>query len=178
MLNSSDIEMVKDAVTMRDLAEYYGFEVRHMFIRCPFHGEKTGSLKIYSGKGGWHCFGCGLGGDIIDFAMKYEDIDFTTAVQHVGAYFNIPISDGYKPTKEEKIAMEQHKEKQLMAIKERQRRTEEMIAVSEQIRLLEDIQQHLVPLGHAFCELQQVLMKLKTKWDEIYESADKDGGKS
>jgi hypothetical protein len=66
--------------------------------------------------------------------------------------------------------MEQRKEKQLMAIKERQRRTEEMIAVSEQIRLLEDIQKHLVPLGNGYCELQQVLMKLKTQWYEIYES--------
>lgn len=170
MLNSSDIEMVKDAVTMRDLAEYYGFEVRHMFIRCPFHGEKTGSLKLYSGKGGWHCFGCGLGGDIIDFAMKYEDIDFTTAVQHVGAYFNIPISDGYKPSKEEIAVMEQRKQRQLQAEQARVRRTEEMIALSEKIHLLEDIQKHLVPLGEAFCEIQGVLTELRNQWDAIYES--------
>ncbi len=170
MINTSDIEMVKDAVTMRDLAEYYGFRVKHEFITCPFHSEKTGSLKLYAGKGGWHCFGCGLGGDIIDFAMRYEDIDFTTAVQRVGAYFNIPISDGYKPSKEELAVMEQRKQRQLQAEQLRQRRTEEMIALSEKMHLLEAIQKHLIPLGDAFCEIQQVLMELRNQWDEIYAS--------
>jgi len=51
------------------------------FIKCPFHPEKTPSLKFYKDNR-WHCFGsCNGGGDVIDFIMKYENIDFVSAVK-------------------------------------------------------------------------------------------------
>ena len=61
--------LIKDAVSMREIAEYYGFKIeRGGFIKCPFHdGDKTASLKIYDGIRGFCCFGCNLSGDVIDF---------------------------------------------------------------------------------------------------------------
>lgn len=53
------------------------------FICCPFHKEKTPSMKIYEGKR-YFCFGgCGTGGDTIDFVMKLFNIDFIKAVKKI-----------------------------------------------------------------------------------------------
>lgn len=73
---------IRDALTMETVATYYGYEPnRAGFIQCPFHGgEKTASLKIYGGKRGWHCYGCHMGGDTIDFIKElYTNGDFKAA---------------------------------------------------------------------------------------------------
>jgi DNA primase len=50
---------------------------------CPFHQEKTPSFTVDSARRLWHCFGCGLGGDAIDFLMKQETLSFTEAVERL-----------------------------------------------------------------------------------------------
>ena len=48
---------------------------------CPFHNEKTGSFTVYPQNGSFYCFGCGVGGDVITFQMKVENIDYIEAVR-------------------------------------------------------------------------------------------------
>lgn len=48
---------------------------------CPFHGEKTPSFHIRTENGLFHCFGCGVGGDVITFVMKIENLDYMEAVK-------------------------------------------------------------------------------------------------
>ncbi|MBP3906538.1 MAG: DNA primase, partial [Peptostreptococcaceae bacterium] len=48
---------------------------------CPFHGEKTPSFYINSQKQIYKCFGCGEGGDVINFVMKMENLEFMDAVK-------------------------------------------------------------------------------------------------
>ena len=54
---------------------------RNMVGLCPFHGEKTPSFNIYTENRSFYCFGCGVGGDVITFIMKIENLDYVDAVK-------------------------------------------------------------------------------------------------
>lgn len=76
-------QVIRDQVTMDQILSLYGYRPKHGFICCPFHGEKTPSLKIYAKTGGWHCYGCERGGSVIDFVMEHENCNFATAVRAI-----------------------------------------------------------------------------------------------
>lgn len=48
---------------------------------CPFHNEKTPSFNIYPENGSFYCFGCGVGGDVITFVRRIENLDYMEAVR-------------------------------------------------------------------------------------------------
>jgi DNA primase len=50
---------------------------------CPFHDEKSPSFHVTPSKGYFHCFGCGVGGDVINFLMKLEHLSFTETVERL-----------------------------------------------------------------------------------------------
>ncbi len=58
---------------------------RNMIGLCPFHSEKTPSFNIYPENGSFFCFGCGVGGDVITFIMKIENLDYIEAVKLLAA---------------------------------------------------------------------------------------------
>lgn len=80
---------IRSMLTAQQVAEHYGFEVnRSGFMKCPFHtGDRTASLKLYDGESGFHCFGCGAHGSIIDFVMRLFDLNFRQAVLRINATF-------------------------------------------------------------------------------------------
>lgn len=86
-------DQIKSLVTIQEAVEHYGFHPnRAGYICCPFHNEKTASLKIYSGQRGWHCFGCGAGGTVIDFVMKLFDVPFRQAILRINADFALGLT--------------------------------------------------------------------------------------
>lgn len=88
---------IKDRVTMREIAEHYGLEVnRAGFASCPFHRERTPSLKVYERS--FHCFGCGETGDQIDFVRKIDGVDFNTACARINEAFALGLPIGQKTT--------------------------------------------------------------------------------
>jgi DNA primase len=60
---------------------------------CPFHGEKTPSFQVNRDKGFFHCFGCGVGGDVIKFLELHEKVGFTDAVKQLAQRFGVPIPE-------------------------------------------------------------------------------------
>jgi DNA primase len=58
---------------------------------CPFHGEKTPSFSVHATRQFYHCFGCGVSGDVFSFVQKIENITFPEAVRMVAQKLNIPL---------------------------------------------------------------------------------------
>ena len=76
-------QMIRDTVSMQDVLDLYGYQPKHGFMVCPFHGDHDASLKVYRGTKGWHCFGCGRGGSVIDFVMEHDNCSFSVAVKAI-----------------------------------------------------------------------------------------------
>ena len=77
---------------------------------CPFHGEKTPSFHISSSKQIYKCFGCGEGGDVINFIMKMENLDFMDAVKLLAHKSGIEINTNMN--EEDKLKIEKSKKYQ------------------------------------------------------------------
>lgn len=60
---------------------------------CPFHSEKTPSFVVSPEKGIFHCFGCGVGGDVFGFLMRIENISFLEAIKKLGTRAGIKIKE-------------------------------------------------------------------------------------
>ena len=78
--------VIKDTVDMETVLGLYGYQAKHGKMMCPFHADKNASLQVYRNNGrhsGWHCFGCGKGGSVIDFVMEHEGCDFIMAVKAI-----------------------------------------------------------------------------------------------
>jgi DNA primase len=58
---------------------------------CPFHGEKTPSFSVHATRQFYHCFGCGVSGDVFSFVQKVENITFPEAVRVVAQKLGIPL---------------------------------------------------------------------------------------
>ena len=74
---------------------------------CPFHGEKTPSFYINTSKQIYKCFGCGEGGDVINFIMKIENLEFMDAVKLLAKDCGIEINTNMD--EQSKIRMEKVK---------------------------------------------------------------------
>lgn len=60
---------------------------------CPFHNEKTPSFLVNPAKRMFHCFGCGAGGGVVDFVMRYERVEFPEAVRLLAARLGISLRE-------------------------------------------------------------------------------------
>lgn len=60
---------------------------------CPFHSEKTASCHVYSDTQSFYCFGCGAGGDVINFIRLIEHLDYLESVKFLAQRAGIPMPD-------------------------------------------------------------------------------------
>jgi DNA primase len=80
------VTVISDSVSLRKAgATYKGL--------CPFHGEKTPSFNVNRDRGFFHCFGCGVGGDVFKFVELQDKVGFYEAVRTLAARFGIPIPE-------------------------------------------------------------------------------------
>ncbi|MBE8596200.1 DNA primase [Xenorhabdus sp. BG5] len=58
---------------------------------CPFHNEKTPSFTVNGDKQFYHCFGCGAHGNVIDFLMNYDRLDFVESIEELAAMHGLEV---------------------------------------------------------------------------------------
>ena len=83
-----NINLAKQKIDIVEIIQQSGVQIRKQgkdyFGCCPFHSEKTASFSVSPAKQIYHCFGCGAGGDVIEFVMEYHNLDFPGALQYLG----------------------------------------------------------------------------------------------
>ena len=80
-------DAVKQSVTTRQAAKMYGLKIRrNNMASCPFHNDRTPSMKVDNRS---HCFGCGADGDVIDFVSRLYGISSLEAAQKIASDFGI-----------------------------------------------------------------------------------------
>lgn len=69
---------------------------------CPFHNEKTPSFNVNPSKQFYHCFGCGVSGNAISFAMSYLHLDFVAAIEYLANLHGLEIPKSVAPAKQQR----------------------------------------------------------------------------
>jgi DNA primase len=78
------IEIIGESVSLRRQgANYVGL--------CPFHSEKSPSFLVRDGGEGYHCFGCGAGGNVISYVMQTRGLSFPEAVEELASRFGVEV---------------------------------------------------------------------------------------
>ena len=140
------VEIIKDRLTMREVLLHYGYEPnRAKFICCPFHNEKTPSMKIYEQD--FHCFGCGEHGDVISFVQKLFGLSFPDTLKKIDIDFGLNL---YGEHTFDEIRRSHYKQKQIQAERERKKREKEQAeneywAVFDEWKRLDDNKRNYAP---------------------------------
>lgn len=78
---------------------------RNFLGLCPFHKEKSPSFSVSPDKQIFHCFGCGVGGDVISFICKMENVNYREALEILAdkAGINLPSTDNAEDAQKEEL---------------------------------------------------------------------------
>jgi len=82
---------------------------------CPFHNEKTPSFNVSPTKNIYKCFGCGKGGDSVNFLMEHEQFSYPEALKHLAQKYNIEIEEEERTDEQREL---QKKKDSLLLINE------------------------------------------------------------
>ncbi len=97
IINTSDIaDVISESVILKKSGQNF-------MGLCPFHSEKTPSFSVSPQKQIFHCFGCGVGGNVFSFLMKYNSITFPESVKMLARKYNITIEVGKISPEKKKI---------------------------------------------------------------------------
>lgn len=90
------LEEVKERNDIEDVIGHYVHLKRagsNVVGLCPFHNEKTPSFTVFPSSKSFYCFGCGVGGDVVTFIMKSENMDYPEAVEFLADRAGIPMEE-------------------------------------------------------------------------------------
>lgn len=109
MIPDEKVREVRERASILEvISDYVGLKksgVNYLGL-CPFHTEKTPSFNVNPSKGIYHCFGCGVGGDVVSFIMRIESMAFPEAVRFLARRVGVEIPDRPLTTAEKQRADE------------------------------------------------------------------------
>ncbi|HCC71612.1 MAG TPA: DNA primase, partial [Bacteroidales bacterium] len=96
MIPHHTIEQILDAAHIEDVVqEFVSLKKRgvNYIGLCPFHNEKTPSFTVSPSKGIFKCFGCGKGGNAVNFIMEHESLSYPEALRYLARKYHIEIEE-------------------------------------------------------------------------------------
>ena len=113
MIDHATIERILDAAEISDVvSDFVSLRKRgvNMLGLCPFHNEKTPSFTVSPAKGIFKCFGCGKGGNSVNFIMEHENLTYPEALKWLAKKYNIEVvekeeTEEQKQLKDERESM-------------------------------------------------------------------------
>ena len=158
--------MTKDEIlstySMRDIVERYGIHINHSgFCLCPFHSEKTASLKLY--KNSFYCFGCHAHGDIFNFVQRMENCSFKEAFKILGGDSG-PLSDAAI------TRINKRKREQKRYQKKLDDAMEGTVKASDELQKAKKDLEQLEPLSTEWCVLANKIQMMQQEADRNLET--------
>ena len=115
---SVDIPALKRRYPLGDVVEASGVKLSGRgHVRqgvCPFHEETTGSFTVYADSQRWYCFGCGLGGDVLDFIQRLDGVGLPEAIRRLRGGSWEPVQRPSRPVSRESPAQPFNPDPQLL----------------------------------------------------------------
>ena len=107
----SVFKVVKQNITARQVAEFYGINVKHNGMACcPFHDDKTPSMKLDKR---YYCFGCHATGDAVDFVSNLFQIGKLEAAKQIAEDFHLDYDRSTKHSRDKPATAEQKREMEM-----------------------------------------------------------------
>lgn len=152
-------EEMKQRCSMYEVLSSYGLKADHRgFLCCPFHKEKTPSMKV--DERGFYCFGCGEHGDIFTFVQRMDGLDFKGAfIKLGGGYEKLSFQGSLNLYKAEKNRQMEKKRG------EQEKSRKEFNALL--IQVYRNWVERLEPLSDAWCDCYNALQREIYKYEEI-----------
>jgi DNA primase len=117
MIDRSTIERIFDAAQITDVVqEFVSLKKRgvNLIGLCPFHNEKTPSFTVSPARGIFKCFGCGKGGNAVNFIMEHEHLSYPEALRWLAKKYHIEIEE--KEVTPEDIQKQNERESMLVVM--------------------------------------------------------------
>ena len=159
-------ENIKAALDIDRIVSFYGYEPnRQGFVSCPFHSERTASLKIYPKSNSFYCFGCGAGGDVIDFVRLLYGLDFRQACVRLESDFGlVGVSDSASPELSERAKKRNSEKAEYKALKERFVRCSQIIRYNRPKAVGEPPSPEFIEAIKEKPHIENRLRELEEKW--------------
>ena len=159
-------ENIKAALDIERVVSFYGYEPnRQGFVSCPFHSERTASFKIYPKSNSFYCFGCGAGGDVIDFVRLLYGLDFRQACLRLEADFGlVGVTDSASPELSERAKKRNAEKAEYKALKERFVRYSQIIRDSKPKSPGEPLSPEFNEAIKELPHIENRLRELEEKW--------------
>lgn len=144
------IEAIKQRLSVKQVIAYYAgskFNSRD-FCTCPFHTEKTPSFSVNEEKKVYYCFGCGAGGDQIDFVRRYLAIDsIDDAVKTLDKDFALGIT-GERISVKAQNAVREARRKRALELQEEEHKNSVYNDLCDQYMALNELISNLEPMTY------------------------------
>lgn len=102
-------DQILNILDMHTIISYYGIKSNRDMCSCPFHKDKSPSMKIYDKS--FYCFSCNKTGDIIQFVQYLFGLDFMKAMEKINFDFNLNLSKITNKEELKRLQLEYEKEK-------------------------------------------------------------------